>query len=915
MAFIAPPPPGLPLPVPPDVGTALRRAVDGVRRQPVAPAALLVLVVLVVVHARATGTVVVEGSYQLATIGGAVLAFVGARRAEATHRVAWRWIAAGLASSSVADMIWSALYLRDGVVPDPSVADAFWLASYVGMAVGLYLLASAGRRHRTDVDVLLDSATVGVLALLVVWQYSVGAILHDETTSLGLRALWAAYPILDAVLLTMVARLLLGRTRSASGMLLAAGVLSWLVADFLYMGLGDSEAWSAWFDSGWMAGAITIGAAAFIRRHPAAPPRHATEGIGSGRVALASVPIVVPALMELWGHSVGVEPDPLPLLAASAVLATLVFLRMRRFVRSNLAIRAALRSRERHFRALAANSSDAVFVVDAAGGLLSGTTSLDHLLARAGLDTIASASSEPAADGIATWVSPDEPATFHHLLGRAGACDGQVVSAEWPVTAPDGGRRWVLARAVSLVDDSDVGGIVINLNDVTDRKMAEEELTHQALHDALTGLPNRVLLRDRLEHALAGSRRRGRSLAVVYLDLDGFKIVNDSLGHEAGDELLCEVASRLLGVVRAQDTVARLGGDEFAILIEDTVHAEHEAVTVCERVRHALSGPTMVAGRPVLVSASLGVAVADAEATSTSLLRSADIAMYQAKAAGRATWAVYEPVMQTLADQRLQLELDLATAVERAELRLMYQPVVELDTDRIVGLEALLRWEHPTFGLLMPDRFIALAEDTGMIVPIGRWVLETACATLASRHRSSDGADLTMAVNVSARQLASEAFVADVAAALERSALPPASLVLEMTESVLIADVETATRQLHELRALGVRLAIGDFGTGYSALGYLRQFPVDILKIDRSFVSTMTEPERVPALVRGLLDLAATLHLETIAEGIEFELQRDQLRDSNCALGQGYLFAHPLTREDADVLVAGLGSPMDATTV
>jgi diguanylate cyclase (GGDEF)-like protein len=468
---------------------------------------------------------------------------------------------------------------------------------------------------------------------------------------------------------------------------------------------------------------------------------------------------------------------------------------------------------------------------------------------------------------------------------------------------------WLSTRVVNLLDEPDVRGIVVNLHDITDRKLAEEELAHQAFHDSLTGLANRALFRDRVEHALHRRARTGSEPAVVYFDLDGFKNVNDGLGHECGDGLLREVASRLQGVVRSGDTVARLGGDEFAVLVEESSHVLVEAEAVAERVLRALTVPMTLGDHDVTVSASIGIATSDAESTATSLLRDADVAMYQAKTTGRARWVVYEPNMRAAAVQRALIENALTHALEREQFKLVYQPVVELETNRIVGFEALLRWEHPELGAVMPDQFIPIAEDNGMIIPIGRWVLQTACRTAAGWLVDHPG-QLTMAVNLSARQLASSELFHHVQDALDAAGLDSSALVLEMTETALVHDPTLAAARLHQLRTLGVRLAIDDFGTGYSSLSYLRQFPVDILKIDRSFINTITDRDRVPAIVRGLLELARTLGLETIAEGIETDAQLGQLRDQHCELGQGYLFARPLPLEQAEALLDTMSTPV-----
>jgi diguanylate cyclase (GGDEF)-like protein len=384
--------------------------------------------------------------------------------------------------------------------------------------------------------------------------------------------------------------------------------------------------------------------------------------------------------------------------------------------------------------------------------------------------------------------------------------------------------------------------------------------------------------------------------------------VNDSLGHDAGDQLLRDVAGRIHDAVRAGDTVARLGGDEFAVLLENNRYPREDAVYVAGRILAALREPVTVEGLQICVSASVGIAIAGPKSTAASALRNADVAMYRAKAAGKNQWVVYEPQMRAEAVERLQLETDLATAIEHGQLRLEYQPVVDLGTGRVVGCEALLRWDHPTFGTVPPDKFVPVAEETGLIAPIGRWVLDTACRA-AAHFRSIDGVhpEFTMAVNVSGRQLETESFVAEVSAALAEARLAPHALVLEMTESVVVRDAAVAARRLEELRSIGVRLAIDDFGTGYSSLSYLRQFPIDILKIDRSFVSGVSDGTALPPILKGLLDLGHTLGLDMVAEGIEQPWHRDALLAEGCHLGQGYLFSRPLGRQAAEDIVGTFG--------
>jgi diguanylate cyclase (GGDEF)-like protein len=439
------------------------------------------------------------------------------------------------------------------------------------------------------------------------------------------------------------------------------------------------------------------------------------------------------------------------------------------------------------------------------------------------------------------------------------------------------------------------------------RRRLEVELGRQALRDPLTGLANRALFRDRVEHALARLARAGpdpagatRRVAVLFLDLDGFKAVNDGLGHHAGDRLLQGVGERLLNATRGCDTVARFGGDEFAVLLENARGAA-DAVTVAERFLAALRAPFAVGAagdaagaREARVGASVGVAFADPGVDADTLLRQADAAMYQAKAQGKGRQAVFHPSLVAAADERLAFEADLAGALGRGEFALAYQPIVALDTGAVRGVEALLRWHHPARGAVPPAKFIPVAEASGLIGPLGRWVLDEACRAAADWPAGEGGAPVGVTVNVSGRQLDDPALPSYVTRALAAAGLPAGRLTLEITESVLMRDTDAALATLRALRASGVRLAIDDFGTGYSSLRYLQQFPVDVLKIDKSFVDGVARGGHDAALARTIVSLADMLALRAVAEGIEHPEQCEWLRGVGCALGQGYLFARPL---------------------
>jgi diguanylate cyclase (GGDEF)-like protein/PAS domain S-box-containing protein len=482
--------------------------------------------------------------------------------------------------------------------------------------------------------------------------------------------------------------------------------------------------------------------------------------------------------------------------------------------------------------------------------------------------------------------------------------DGTISSHQTEVRyAHKHGKEVWSHLGMSLVRDGQAKPLhlIFQIQDITDRKRAEEQLLHDAFHDALTGLPNRALFMDHVKMAIQRSRRSGdRLFAALFLDLDRFKIINDSLGHMVGDQLLVGIAHRLEACLRPGDTVARLGGDEFTILLEDLAETD-DALDVARRVQEAVSQPFNIGGHEVFTTASIGIALSTTGyERAEDLLRDADTAMYRAKMMGKKRHVVFDKAMHDRAMELLQIETDLRRAITRKEFFLNYQPIISLTTGKVSSFEALVRWRHPERGLVMPSDFIPVAEETGLIIPLGQWVLNEACRQMREWqkiYRIDKG--VTISVNLSSRQFSQSDLIDQISAALRESGLRPANLKLEITESMVMENFDTAIDMLTQLRGLGVGLSIDDFGTGYSSLSYLHRFPIDTLKIDRSFVTQMTDNTENAEIVRTIVTLARSLSMDVIAEGVESREQLRRLRDLGCDYGQGYLFSKAVGESQA----------------
>ncbi|MGZ4493507.1 MAG: putative bifunctional diguanylate cyclase/phosphodiesterase [Nocardioides sp.] len=561
-----------------------------------------------------------------------------------------------------------------------------------------------------------------------------------------------------------------------------------------------------------------------------------------------------------------------------------------RSLERRLTERQAVDASERRLLALVQSSADLIVVLEPDGTTSFVSPSAQQML---GLDP-----DDLVGSPVDQLLAPEDMPVLTSIVGAGREGDQQV---RLGLVHADGRQLVADGTVTNLVADPTVGAWVLTLRDVTEQHALQEELAHQAFHDSLTGLANRQLFANRLDHALRRRAGRSRPATVLFCDLDDFKVVNDSHGHSIGDQLLVAVAERLRGALREGDTAARLGGDEFAVLMEDadvTVARE-----VAGRILEQLAEPVQVDGNGWSVRASIGIAEATPGVTSgEEALRNADVAMYWAKERGKSTVASYDAALHAASLDRMALHGELAAAIEQGQLVLHYQPTIDLDNGRVAGFEALVRWQHPERGLLYPVAFVPAAEQSGLVVPMGSWVLREACVAAASMQSATSTP--TMSVNVSAQQLVRPGFLEEVEYSLERAGLPPERLVLEVTESVLLDDLASATVTLGSLRRLGVRIAIDDFGTGYSSLSYLSQLPVDILKVDKAFIDQVCTEEHAASVTLAILEMSRTMRLLTIAEGVETAEQAAWLKRMDCGRGQGYLWSRPVPLDEARALLA-----------
>jgi diguanylate cyclase (GGDEF)-like protein/PAS domain S-box-containing protein len=833
-----------------------------------------------------------------ANLAAFIVAATAARRLPAGPvRSAWVWMAAALGLYLAGTAIVTGIWLQ-GRDPFPGVGDIFFVAFYPA-AFGAVLFLLRARAMRVPWARLALDATILVVGFgAFFWFLVIRPTPALAGTDFIKQVLSQAYVALNSILLLALGVVLLAGPDSAGG----RRVPLLLLGGFTTMFFGDIIWALAKVGGGYLPGGLqdVLYAACYVPLAAAARQqmRQASTPVRAAIIESDSLVHVLPYSAMLVAFLVLVYYARADVGGPVAAMTIVVFvLTLLVMVRQGAMLRDDARMRERRateivearYASLIANAADVILIVDADGALRFASPAFER--------TFGLKPDEVFGRNLIELWSGGERAELAEFLALVAATPaGAVGPVELRVDSA--GERFTLEIVGSnLTRDPAVQGLALNLRDISERKALEEQLRELAFHDPLTRLANRNLFRDRVEHALALARRARRRVAVMFLDLDDFKNINDTLGHDAGDRLLKAVSQRLVGTMRTTDTVARLAGDEFAVLLEgiDTMEdVERPAAVLVD----ALGAPYPLGGGEVQVGTSIGVALSTGESLADDLLSNADIAMYSAKAAGKDRYVMFEPRMQEALRERLRLEADISRALENGEFFLEYQPVLDLRTRCLVGVEALARWRHPERGVLMPGQFIQLAEESGHIIELGRWVMQTACGDWRRwRDSMAGGRPLHVALNISGRHLQQGDLVRDVAQALADSGLDPGSLVIELTESTIMHNTEANLARLGELKTLAVRLAIDDFGTGYSSLSYLHRFPIDILKIDRSFVGRLATDGDGPELARAVVRLGETLGLDTIAEGIESEPQAAALLALGCVAGQGFLFARPVALE------------------
>lgn len=888
---------------------------------------LPLLVGLMALTAVNVGGQVVLSELAYTTVAGLIgmaVAISAAHRTTGTERRLRYLIALGVASWCVGQSVWVVQTLT-GWIGFPTPSDIGYLGMVVPVMAAL-MLALRGRLPRAqELAVYLDGAMI-FLAISSVIMVTVGANLAP----LGPipTAVTLAYPILHLATVGTGAVGLLalrGALRPSGGYLLLAGFavvgLAWV--EWLHESAIAAPPSGSFINYFFAIGIVIVGIGGATWRYGL--PGEARSQRASDRLlgALPLVALLGPTAISFIRHMTPVEiglndVGTVCIVLLAAIRQSLLLRERGRLLEDSDTAREELElalvrraDADSRYRVLVESVPAAVYV-DVEDGAFVGGGKVSYMSPQ--IELILGYPPEAFMADADLWpllIHPDDLDRTVAAYNRHWVSE-EPLRQDYRMIANDGSTVWIHDEAFSMIEAASgrrvSQGLIVN---TTERKRLEEQLLHDALHDPLTGLANRVLFRDHLERALAAQTRRRGKVAVLFLDLDNFKVVNDSLGHRAGDRLLIEVARRLASTIRATDIAARLGGDEFTILL-DRVRGIDEVKASAERIAAELSKPIEVDGRALVVGVSIGIALAAGpETAAEDLLAHADVAMYEAKGHGRGRHAVFDPSMRIRAIGRLETEAELRTAIEQEQFVLHYQPIIDLATDRIAGFEALVRWRHPKRGLVPPMEFIPFAEVTGLIVPLGRLVTVAACRQLrALRDAGIAGPEMTMSVNVSPRQAAEPGFAAEVGGILISMGIEPSALVLEITESLMLDASAASDGSLRQLRDMGVQLVIDDFGTGFSALEYFKRFAVQGLKLDRSFIGGLGHSRVDTAIVTATLAFAQALGLSVTAEGIETIEQLDRLRALGCLQGQGYLFSPAVPAEDLPALIAARAQPL-----
>ena len=846
---------------------------------------LTIAALLAVAYVAAPATMSMEIIRIASPMIGIGAVIFGVVRHRPLRRFSWIAMVVALGFLVAAHAVWATIAYND-VVTFPTIVDVLHIGFWIAMLIAM---VEFSRQSRPEHDVF-GGYEIGIVAIAVgvaVWLIIAEPYFSDSQLGFSATAWAAASPLIGGLAFAAAVRAAAASAfRTFAPVVLMCGVGIQLFADTIR----GTQAIRAEFGPGGaiaglgVVGPLVIAAAALdrsmaSRNRPAVP----NAALGVGRTIGLTVAVLSPmtVLMALIVSGLG-SGTTILVVSISAFLA--VILALARMWGLLDAVRSLTERRgQDRLAAMVEHSSDVVMLVDESGDIKYASPGMTATLGHRAVDWIG----RPIVDLIAEEDRGAAAIEVDRLLH-----DGSdaTVRFESSLVAVDGQRRRMEATFVNLLGGDAVDGIVATFRDVTEQRDLERKLSHRAFHDELTGLANRALFLNRMDHALRVSRAKTDPVVVLFVDLDDFKSVNDALGHSVGDELLRTIAARIAGTAGNGDTPARLGGDEFALLLEDRGGIER-AVGLAERLLDSLRSPVRLGGYDLAVLASVGVAVAAPGMTTSSLLRDADIAMYEAKRAGKGQIKIFDPAMRLGATTHLEDRTALSAAIENDEMRLVYQPLIDLRSGEVVGAEALLRWHHPHRGDVSPAEFIPIAERSGLIKEIGRWVLDTAMHEAA--HWQVRGPRY-VSVNVSAVQLRSDVFVDEVIEALERSGLPPEQLLLEVTETVLVDEIESASTALNVLRELGVRIAIDDFGTGYCSLTYLQRFPVDVVKIDREFVDEVDADEKRASLARMILQMTSSLGVTSVAEGIERPEQITALQRFGCDIGQGFLLSRPL---------------------